>query len=119
VSAAMAVECVALQGDVGSFVDLTFVKQDSVGLKSWPSYAAEAGIPDLPAVEACLRSPPPMPRIDRGLALAQELGLKGTPSVVVNGWVYPAPPPAEELSRVIGDFAAGRDPLSGVLRREH
>jgi protein-disulfide isomerase len=50
--------------------------------------------------------------IDSGLIIADRLGVRATPSVFVNGWRFPRPPTSRELSRVIGDLLAGREPFS-------
>lgn len=114
-SAAEAAECAASQSRFEAFVDVIFAKQDSIGLKPWAGYAAEAGVPSISAFTECLRDPP-VGRIEAGVALADKLGIGATPTVIANGWKFGAPPPARELSRVIEDLLAGRSPFEAQQR---
>lgn len=114
--AAVAAECAARQDAFKGFVDQVFRKQDSIGLKSWTSYARDAAVLDTAGFERCIASPPPSTRIDAGIAMAESLAVQATPTVVVNGWRYFASPAATELSRVIGDLLAGREPFESNTR---
>lgn len=97
--AARALECADRTGHAGPLMDVVFEKQDSLGLKRWTSYADEAGI-ELPhPFEECVMGSAPFPRIDAGLAMGTEIGVTGTPTVIVNGWRYAR----------AGDFAATMD----------
>lgn len=107
--AAEASECAAEQGHFGGFVDVVFAKQDSIGLKSWVSFAQEAGVPDAAAFTTCLNSPP-APRVAAGKSIADELGIAATPTVVVNGWRLAGALSPSELSRVVHELLEGRQP---------
>lgn len=100
--AAEAAECAGQQGRFWEFHDLVFEKQDSMGLKSWLSYAREAGVQDDSAYAECSSGGAVRRRIEEGLELGREIGVSGTPTVMVNGWLYP--PGAltvEELEKAI------------------
>lgn len=105
--AARAVECASLQGRLPEFVDLVFQKQDSLGLKSWRSYGAESRIDDLVGFESCVASEDPVPRIRQGTQWAGDLEIAGTPTIVVDGWLFNAPPSRAELSRFIDSLRSG------------
>lgn len=60
---ARAVECAEGEGRVSALVDAIVAEQDSLGIKSWGSFAP---------------------------ALAHRFQLIGTPNVLVNGWVFTA-----------------------------
>jgi protein-disulfide isomerase len=109
--AAHAAECAGQQSRFYDFVDAIFARHDSLGLKPWTSYAADAGVADVTRFAACLTTAPAA-RIDSGFALAERFGITGTPTVLVNGWRFPAPPTMPELSRVIDDLLAGREPVA-------
>lgn len=109
-AAAEAAECAASQGKIAGFVSVVLSAQDSIGLKPWSSYAAEAGVEELAAFEQCLSSPP-TGRIEAGRALAESLGVKATPTIIVNGWRFSVPPHGRELERVIRDLLADRTPF--------
>jgi protein-disulfide isomerase len=104
--AARASECAAQQGRFGEFVDLAFAKQDSFGIKPWPEFAGEAKVADIRAYSSCLASPS-FAMIDSGTALARQLGISGTPTMIVNGWQFGGPPSEDELSQDIRAILAG------------
>jgi protein-disulfide isomerase len=108
--AARAAECAAEQGAFHPFIDRVFERQDSLGLKSWAAYALDAGIADTGRLTRCAAESGPLPRVDHGVALGQKFGVKGTPTVIVNGWRLPTTPNEEQLARVIDDLLAGRKP---------
>jgi hypothetical protein len=102
VQAAQATECASLKGRFLNFIDAVYRKQDSLGLKSWGSYALEAG---------------------------RELGLRwqilGTPTVIINGLRYASPPTKREIDRVIrragksGGVVTDRDRPSPQTSRDY
>lgn len=83
--AARASECASAQGAFIVLHDLLFANQDSLGLKSLRDLAAEGGIPDIDAFDACLWSDAPVPTIDRDVEAARSLGALGTPTIIING----------------------------------
>jgi protein-disulfide isomerase len=109
--AAQAAECSQSQDRFSDFVNAVFKYQDSLGLKSWGAIALEAGIRDSVGFGACVLAFR-RPRIDSGAALARRLGLKGTPSIFVNGWRFDNPPSVEELRQTIRALLAGKKPFS-------
>lgn len=108
--AAKAAECAAEQDRFGAFVVAIYLKQDSLGLKAWASYAHQANVPDTVKFMGCLTHSTAFPRIDSGLALARRLKLSGTPTLFANGWRFATPPTSAELSRVIDRLKAGKNP---------
>lgn len=101
IPAARASECAADQGKFAEMHDLLFRKQDSLGLKSWASYARESGVADSVTFDQCVsRSDIPL-RVQIGLDLGRALGLHGTPVVIVNGWRLEPPPTIEEIEHEV------------------
>lgn len=98
--AGRAVECAREQGRFGEYLNISFSKQDSLGLKSWSSYAAEAGVPDSSKFIRCASSTGPVAAIDAGLAVGEELGVSATPTIIINGWRL-SRVPYDSLNRVI------------------
>ncbi|MEP6591322.1 MAG: thioredoxin domain-containing protein [Gemmatimonadota bacterium] len=90
--AARAALCAGDQQVFAAFHDAVFSKQDSLGLKSWVSYAVDAGVRDTLQFQACVTRADPHPSISRGLNLGDSLGVDGTPTIVVNGWRYSVTP---------------------------
>lgn len=80
-AAAQSAECADEQGHFAAMHSLLLAKQDSFGLKSWPSYALEAGVSDSARFLTCFRRPP-SPRIAAGMELGETIGVRGTPTFV-------------------------------------
>jgi protein-disulfide isomerase len=116
--AARAAECAARQGRFSEFVSLVFAKQDSIGLKSWQSFAREVGVGDGVRFTKCTNEKAPMQRISAGLAFADSLQLIGTPAILVNGWRFSNPPSERELTRVVSELLANRSPFPELSRQE-
>lgn len=110
-TAARAAECAGAIGRFGDFVDAVYAKQDSLGLKSWASYGRDAGVPDTLGFEQCSRGNIPLRRIDDQRAAGERLGIRGTPTIMVNGWLFSAPPAESTFIRAIGDLLNGRAPF--------
>jgi protein-disulfide isomerase len=108
--AARASECANDQGRFAQMRDALYTKQDSIGVRSWSAYGADAKIGDVPRFEACVRSASAVPRIDQGSALAKKLKLGGTPTLIVNGWRFNGAPPDSILIQTIDDLLAGKRP---------
>lgn len=108
---AEAAECAGQQGRFGAFLDAVFARQDSLGLKPWPAYAAEADVADLEAFNNCLAEPDRISaRIDAGARLAAVAGYSGTPTILLNGRRFAQPPSADQLRAAITAVLEGREP---------
>lgn len=82
-----------------------FADQDSLGLKPYSRYAVEAEMSDSATFESCMRAPAPF-QIAEDLEMGERLGVKGTPTLVVNGWLLSIPPTDMEFEKIV---AASRD----------
>jgi protein-disulfide isomerase len=111
--AARAAECADDQGRFERMHDLLFEQQDKLGLKPWDEFAIDAGVPDLAAFTSCIQSSDPVRRITQGRQLAEQLDVKGTPTLIINGWKLAYPPSMEELDRMVKAVIAGESPVSG------
>jgi protein-disulfide isomerase len=110
-AAARASECAGEQGRFVEYIDVVFARQDSLGTRSWTSFAVDAGVSDTVAFASCASQTSPVPRIDRGRELGAEIGITGTPTVIINGWRMPRAP-YDSLRRVIAKVAAGEAPYA-------
>lgn len=110
--AARAAECAGVQGRFEAMCDLLFERQRDFGLRPWSEFATEAGVGDSSAFEACVKSTDPVPRIAEGKALGSTLDIKGTPTVVINGWKLARPPSIEELDGMVKAILAGKSPIA-------
>lgn len=109
--AARVAECAGVQGRFEAMYDRLFDEQESLGLKPWRDYAAEAGVSDLAAFDACTKATQSVPRIEEGKQLAAKLDVKSTPTLIVNGWMLGRPATAEELDTMVNAVLAGKSPV--------
>jgi protein-disulfide isomerase len=106
--AARAAECAHDQGLFDKFQDLVYSKQDSLGLKSWISYAEEARVPELRRFERCVADTARVARIEAGILLDKQLAVRGTPTVILNGSRFWNPPSQTELLQAIAALKDGK-----------
>ena len=69
-------------------------------------YATQLGL-DAKAFEACLRSDRFADEVTQNMALAESLGVQGTPTLFVNGKRLPSVPSPSELERIISEETGG------------
>jgi protein-disulfide isomerase len=86
--AALASECAARQGRFREMHELLFDASDSFGLAGWRSFAERANVSDLASFEDCLRDPASGAAVDRDIDAGERLGVRGTPTILVNGYRY-------------------------------
>lgn len=109
--AARAAECARAQARFEPMHDQLFEQQDEFGLKSWTEMAREAGVRDLAVFDACAESKDPIPRVVEGKQLGEKLDVKGTPTLIVNGWMLARTPTARELDDMVKGVLAGKSPV--------
>ena len=98
---AIAAECAGAVGAFESFHDAAFAQQDSLGLHSFAELAAESGVRDTTLFGHCLNTAAPRERVLRDMRLGKQLGITGTPTLIINGMWYPQSPAKEELERIV------------------
>jgi protein-disulfide isomerase len=96
-------------------VDALFDKQDSLGKRSWNSYARDAGVTDTAQFGGCMAdsSAGNGALVNLGATLADSLGIHATPTIILNGWRYSYVPSEKELVRAIDALLAGQPPYPG------
>ena len=114
--AARAAECAREQGRFAQIHDLIFEKQDSLGLKSWSSFARDAGVEDTVAFRRCADRTDLVAQVKRGQDMAAKLGINATPGVVVNGWRFFVPPKDSILTEILLAAGMGDDSLSRFIK---
>jgi protein-disulfide isomerase len=100
-AAAIAAECAGAQGAFEPYSDLLFASQDSIGAISWLRFAREARVPDEPHFESCIKSRQYNSRVETDARAAQDLKIEGTPTLVINGWLFPQMPTPAELDSIV------------------
>lgn len=104
--AAHAAECAAAQGAFTAFVDGVYARQDSIGLRPWTAFAREAGVRDTASFMRCLTGSEAPARIDFGLAAGERISVRGTPTLLANGWRFGAVPSESTLVAVLDSMLA-------------
>lgn len=82
---AAAIECARAEGRAESLLWEFLRKQDSVALLGVAGIAIRAGLSDTAKLRACLESGEASPIIEAGLSTGRRIGVRGTPSLVLNG----------------------------------
>lgn len=57
-------------------------------------------------------------RVVAGHELAEQLDIKGTPTLVVKGWLLDRPPDVAQLDRMIKALLADEDPVRSACSRK-
>jgi protein-disulfide isomerase len=83
-AAAVAAECAAEQGMFEGYHDALFREADSIGVKSWSRFAADAGVSDTTKFAVCMTSGRAASRVVRDTAAAHALRVRGTPTFLIN-----------------------------------
>jgi protein-disulfide isomerase len=112
--AARAATCAKDLGIFKPFIERVYERQDSLGLKSWVQYGIDAGVKDTAAFNRCATSTAAMPFFDSAAAFGRRIGVRGTPTVMINGWRFPAAPDESTLSVAIRRILSGSDPFPEV-----
>jgi protein-disulfide isomerase len=83
--AAIASECAAEQGRFEQMHDALFESADSIGAFAWARFAIRAGLADTNAFTVCMESDRASLVLQRDSIAAAELGVRGTPTSLING----------------------------------
>jgi protein-disulfide isomerase len=105
---ARAVECAAAQGRFEQMHDLLYLKQDSLGLKSYPEFATESGVSDPDAFASCLGDPAHAALFEADTKLVTQIGGTGTPTIIINGRRLGSIPDSTKLDQMVQDARAAR-----------
>jgi protein-disulfide isomerase len=108
--AARGADCADRVGAFREWAQVLYGKQDSLGLKPWSAYAAEAGISDTAQIGRCAVNPESVPRIEAGLKFGSRIQVASLPTVLVNGWRYRGTPTKGALDTVITALLRGERP---------
>jgi protein-disulfide isomerase len=112
-AAARAVECARASNRFAQAVDFVFANQDSLGKRDWSWFGRGAGVTDTARFRRCVADTTTVPIIREGLELGSKVAVRGTPTVLLNGWRYGGVPSDTELIRATDDLLAGRKPYRG------
>jgi protein-disulfide isomerase len=100
-AASRAAEAAALQGRYWDMHDLVFHRQKALGDDDLYGYATELGL-DLASFERDWAGEPVLERIERDVRSGIASGeVRGTPTLFIDGALYPGPLDADELARAL------------------
>jgi protein-disulfide isomerase len=109
-SAAMAAECAAAQGRFDAMHDSLYARVKDLGVVSWTSLARLAGVPDTASFSRCLIEGVPAARLKADADAAARLGIRATPTFLVNGRLVSGYRGFESLNREVeAELRAWRD----------
>lgn len=94
--AAIAAECAAVQGQFDAYHRSLFLGQSNLHLQPWVQIAQELGLDTL-AFAHCITGSDVNGRLAEDSIWVTDLDLRGTPTVIIDGWVLPGTPSAELL----------------------
>lgn len=101
VQAALASECAAEQGRFETYHNILFERQEEIGSTSWSEFARLSDVPDMARFEKCLENEWFRESIERDQYVAESLGIRGTPTFIVDGWLLVGTLPMPEWERRI------------------
>jgi protein-disulfide isomerase len=112
-----AVTIAALGGDFWKFHDQAFANQKDLTPENFEKWAVMAGV-DLQKYKAALDSKKFVGKVDKDLAVAKQIGVRGTPHFMINGKTLSGAQPFEKFKEVIDAELAAADALtkSGVAK---
>jgi protein-disulfide isomerase len=106
---AVASVCADRFGKFEIFHDLLFSKQDSIPFIPVARFAALAGIQDTVLFSSCIADDSANRVIERDIAAAKELGVEGTPTILVNQYLVIGNPGADGLDSLVGVALTNRE----------
>jgi protein-disulfide isomerase len=109
--AARLMECAKTRGAYWQMLDAIYSAQDSLGLKSWGSFAKSKNATDSTYYEDCARNENATSAIVDGLAFGERANVRGTPAIMLNGWLFDQPPSHETLRGAIKAMIEGKEPF--------
>ena len=117
--AAFASECAGDQGRFSAFLDTVMATQDSIGKRSWTTYARMSGVPDTARFNRCLRDSTFAPRIVRDETAGKGLKVRGTPTLLVNAQRMKGALTRERVEKLVKDelSQARKDRGSNIARK--
>lgn len=114
VAAARASECAGEQGRFWEMHDQLFAAQDSIGRVGWARFASSAGVRDSLSFQGCLSRGGRLPALERDTAAGNRLGVRVTPTLLINGTQVLGAPPLDTLRAYVRRII---EPGSGGRRR--
>lgn len=113
-SAQHVAECAHAQGRFEVMRSLLFEKQADFGSIAWTSFAGQAKIEDISRFDSCVNAPDSLGQIEQSKIIADRFGVRGTPTIFVNGWKLPVTPSSEAFDKMVTNVVEGRPPPEDI-----
>jgi protein-disulfide isomerase len=101
--AALGAICAERVKKFDSFYDLVFAQADSIGVRTWVRFAADAGIADTLGFQRCMKDSLASAILARDEAAAATLGITGTPTFLINDLLVMGDPGLDIFNRYVRD----------------
>ena len=99
--AAIGAECAAAQQWFARYRAHLFANQERLNADAIIMLGVESGVPDSVAFDRCVRGSETSPAVDRDRTLAQQLGVPGTPGILVNGFLLRTSPDSARFAALV------------------
>lgn len=106
--AALAAECADREGAFYRYVSTLFEHQTELASLSWAQLAALAGITDSSKIDTCVRERATAARVADDVSAGVQLGIKGTPTFLINGILREGVPDSGSFDRLMRRLIATR-----------
>jgi protein-disulfide isomerase len=106
--AALAAECAGSQGRFEAYHDALYSDQQGIGVRDWESFAEAAAVPDLQRFNRCVAEGGHLQQIARDVSVGDSIGVKATPTFILNGRMFSGTLPEDEWVRLINEELAHR-----------
>lgn len=113
-AAARAANCAHEQGRFDEMRGMLFENSGHFGSITWVEIAKLSGVPDILQFEACVIATETSKSIVEAKVLAEKIAVKGTPTLIVNGWMLPIPPSLEQFDQIVRNVTDGKPPAQGL-----
>lgn len=97
--AANAYQCSQNRDAKERMMNALYSSQDSIGLISWESFASRAGVLDSASFRQCVMGTDTV--VENDIAFGQSIGVRATPTVLVNGFRLSGPPTERQLDSIL------------------
>ncbi len=87
-TAALAVQCAASSDMAGKALDILFAARDTLDLVDYAGLATMIELEDPTEFVNCMSHPATAEAVDSGLRLGDRVGVRGTPTVMLNGYRF-------------------------------
>ena len=114
-----AVECAPTEDQRVLLHATLFEKQRALGTQSWASIATEVGEIDTLSFMRCMSDTTTSPQLQKDRIFAKQVGVRSTPTVILNGWLLSRAPTVSELEAALALARSGKPiiGLDGMLNR--